>query len=142
MNAAAIEQIQRVTQCVFEATDNRLRIVHAEDRAPRVQGAMVSFRMDDDGSVQLGRELALGRLTAGLRRIRRERQLTQADLARLAGVSPSALSQAEAGRRGLSLDTLLVVCDRLGSASRTSWGVRHASATCWRGTADDLPRGR
>jgi transcriptional regulator with XRE-family HTH domain len=114
LNAAAVDRILRVTQCVFECTGLRLRILKAEDRAPRVQGTIVSFRTDDDGTIRLERELALGRLAEGLQRIRRERQLTQLALARLAGVSPSAISQAEAGRRGLSLDTLLVLCDRLG----------------------------
>ena len=49
-----------------------------------------------------------------MERVRRERNLHQSDLARLAGVPPSAISQAEAGRRGLSLDTLLVLSARLG----------------------------
>jgi transcriptional regulator with XRE-family HTH domain len=46
--------------------------------------------------------------------MRSERNLTQGDLARLAGVSPSAISQAEAGHRGLSLDTLLTLSESLG----------------------------
>jgi transcriptional regulator with XRE-family HTH domain len=46
--------------------------------------------------------------------VRRERNLHQSDVARLAGVTPSAISQAEAGRRGLSLDTLLLLSERLG----------------------------
>jgi transcriptional regulator with XRE-family HTH domain len=113
LTASAVDRVQRVTQCVFECVDSRLRVCKAEGRAERVQGAIVAFHIDD-GRIQLQRELALGRLAEGLRRIRRERQLTQADLARMAGVSPSALSQAEAGRRGLSLDTLLALSDRLG----------------------------
>jgi transcriptional regulator with XRE-family HTH domain len=40
--------------------------------------------------------------------------VSQADLARLAEVSPSAISQAEAGQRGLSLDTLLTLTSKLG----------------------------
>ena len=59
-------------------------------------------------------EKALGRLGAGLRRVREERRLSQADVARLAGVSPSAISQAEAGHRGLGLDTLLTLVEALG----------------------------
>ena len=39
--------------------------------------------------------------------------MSQSDLARLAGVSPSAISQAERGQRGLSLDTLLDLSAKL-----------------------------
>jgi transcriptional regulator with XRE-family HTH domain len=45
--------------------------------------------------------------------VRTARGLSQSDLARLAGVSPSAISQAERGRRGLSLDTLLDLSAKL-----------------------------
>ena len=50
-----------------------------------------------------------------MERVRRERNLSQSDLARLAGVTQSAISQAEAGRRGLSLETLLLLSERLGT---------------------------
>jgi transcriptional regulator with XRE-family HTH domain len=46
--------------------------------------------------------------------MRQERHLNQAELAHLAGVSPSAISQAESGHRGLALDTLLTLTDALG----------------------------
>src|SRR5262249_42485352 len=41
------------------------------------------------------------------------RDLSQSDLARLAGVSPSAISQVERGERGLSLETLMALSGRL-----------------------------
>ena len=49
----------------------------------------------------------------------------------MAGVTPSAISQAEAGRRGLSLDTLL--CSRSASAwgSTSCWPSAPTGATCW-----------
>jgi len=56
---------------------------------------------------------AAARLGAALRGLRVSRHLSQADLARLAGVSPSAISQAERGRRGLSLETLLDLAGKL-----------------------------
>jgi transcriptional regulator with XRE-family HTH domain len=56
---------------------------------------------------------AAARLGAALRSLRVARHLSQADLARLAGVSPSAISQAERGRRGLSLETLLDLAAKL-----------------------------
>ncbi|HVC71144.1 MAG TPA: XRE family transcriptional regulator [Acidimicrobiales bacterium] len=49
-----------------------------------------------------------------MQRLRRQRNLSQADIAAFAGVSPSAISQAESGRRGLSLVTLLVLGEHLG----------------------------
>ena len=73
---------------------------------------------------QLTGQNALGRLGEGLRRIRQERHLSQADLARRAGVSPSAISQAEAGHRGLALDTLLTLAEALEIGLDDLLGVR------------------
>jgi transcriptional regulator with XRE-family HTH domain len=73
---------------------------------------------------QFEQEQALGRLGEGLRRLRQERHLTQVDLARIAGVTPSAISQAEAGHRGLSLDTLLLLAERSGISLDELLGVR------------------
>ena len=110
---AAIDEIRKVTQCVFELSDKQLRIIKAEGHSALVQGRL--FRVSTDGEgIQLKAERALGRLAEGLRAVRAERSLSQADIARLADVSPSAISQAEAGQRGLSLDTLLVLTNRLG----------------------------
>ncbi|MDQ2825516.1 MAG: helix-turn-helix domain-containing protein, partial [Actinomycetota bacterium] len=108
-----IEQITKVTQCVLEVGDGHLRVIKAEGRPAAVQGR--SFRLDvSDGEVRLEEERVLGRLGQGLERLRRERNLSQTDLARLAGVTQSAISQAEAGRRGLSLETLMLLSERLG----------------------------
>lgn len=108
-----IEQITNVTQCVLEIGEGHLRVVKAEGRPASVQGRLL--RLDvTDGQLHLEDERALGRLGRGLERVRRERNLNQSDIARLAGVTPSAISQAEAGRRGLSLDTLLLLSERLG----------------------------
>ncbi|MDQ4024353.1 MAG: helix-turn-helix domain-containing protein, partial [Actinomycetota bacterium] len=113
LGSGAIDDIRKVTQCVFELSERQLRIVKAEGHSPLVTGRL--FRVSADGDViRLRAERALGRLSEGLRSLRAERTLSQADLARLAGVSPSAISQAEAGRRGLSVDTLLTLTNRLG----------------------------
>lgn len=61
----------------------------------------------------VSREHSVGRLGEGLRRTRKERNLTQAQMAALAGVTPAAISQAETGRRGLSLDTIIPLCEAL-----------------------------
>ena len=110
---AAIDDIRKVTQCVFEVSPTQLRIVKAEGHSSLVQGRL--FRVSvENGEIRLQAERALGRLAEGLRALRAERGLSQAELARFAGVSPSAISQAEAGQRGLSLDTLLALTARVG----------------------------
>lgn len=114
----AIDDIRKVTQCVFEVSPTQLRILKAEGHSALVQGRL--FRVSvDNGDIQLQAERALGRLAEGLRALRSERSLSQADLARLAEVSPSAISQAEGGQRGLSLDTLLTLTARLGTGLDT-----------------------
>ncbi len=113
LGASFIEQITRVTQCVLEVGGGHLRVIKAEGRPASVQGRQL--RLDvTDGVVHLQDERVLGRLGQGLERVRRERNLSQSDLARLAAVSQSAISQAEAGRRGLSLETVMLLSERLG----------------------------
>ena len=110
---AAIEDIRKVTQCVFELSPTQLRILKAEGHSALVQGRLFRVSVDNEG-IHLHAERALGRLAEGLRRVRAERNLNQAELARLAEVSPSAISQAESGQRGLSLETLLSLTGGLG----------------------------
>ncbi len=113
LGASFIEQVTSVTQCVLEVGGGHLRVIKAEGRPASVQGRLL--RLDvADGLVRLQDERALGRLGQGLERVRRERNLSQTDLARLAAVSQSAISQAEAGRRGLSLETVMLLSERLG----------------------------
>lgn len=113
LGTPAIDEIRKVTQCVFELSPTQLRILKAEGHSALVQGRL--FRVSvENGDIRLHAEKALGRLAEGLRAMRSERGLSQADLARTAGVSPSAISQAEAGQRGLSLDTLLGLTAGLG----------------------------
>ena len=113
LGTAFIDRVQSVTQCVLEVGKASLRVVKAEGRPRSVQGLQLGLTVDAEG-VHLDTERALGRLARGLEQIRRQRNLTQADLARIGGVTSSAISQAEAGRRGLSLDTLLAISDGLG----------------------------
>ncbi len=108
-----IEQITQVTQCVLEVSEHHLRVVKAEGRRACVQGRLLRLRLED-GAIRLEQDRALGRVARGLERLREDRNLTQTELARLLNVTPSAISQAEAGRRGLSLDTLLLLTDRFG----------------------------
>jgi transcriptional regulator with XRE-family HTH domain len=110
---AGIDEIRKVTQCVFELDERHLRVVKAEGHSALVQGRLFRVSRAKD-TIHLHAERALGRLAEGLRRVRAERSLNQAELAQLAEVSPSAISQAEGGQRGLSLDTLLNLTGGLG----------------------------
>jgi len=113
LGSSFIDQITSVTQCVLEVAGGHLRVIKAEGRPAAVQGLLLRLELAD-GSLHLEDERALGRLGQGLERVRKERHLNQSDLARMAGVTQSAVSQAEAGRRGLSLETVMLLSERLG----------------------------
>ena len=104
--------VDEVTQCIVSVTRERVRIAKAQGRPPGAEGAVFRYRIED-GLPRLEPAPVSGRLGAGLRAARQARGLSQADVARLAGVSASAISQAERGRRGLSLETLLELSTRL-----------------------------
>lgn len=113
LGASFIDQVTSVTQCVLEVEGGHLRVIKAEGRPASVQGRLLRLTLGDE-QLHLEDERALGRLGQGLERVRRERNLSQSELAGLAGVSQSAISQAEAGRRGLSLETVVLLSERLG----------------------------
>ena len=106
------QAVDAATQCVFVLTAGRLRIAKAEGRPQGVQGSVFHVRTDGAGT-ELEPAPTAARLGAALRAVRIQRHLSQGELARLAGVSPSAISQAERGRRGLSLETLLDLASHL-----------------------------
>jgi transcriptional regulator with XRE-family HTH domain len=106
------ERVRGVTQCVLDATAGRLRIEKAEGRHG-VQGRVHRLRVAE-GALQIEEERAIGRLADGLRELRTTRRLSQSDVARIAGVSPSAISQAESGYRGLGLDTVIAIAEGFG----------------------------
>jgi transcriptional regulator with XRE-family HTH domain len=104
--------IEETTQCVLVVGHSRLRLAKAEGRPPGVEGSIFRYR-EVDGLPSLTPAPVIARVGAALRAARLQRQLSQSDLARLAGVSPSAVSQAERGQRGLSLETLLGLSGKL-----------------------------
>ncbi len=106
-------RIAEVTQCILTVGDGVLRIEKAEGRRAGVEGSVFRYRIDN-GVPRAGGGAGGRALGSGLRGLRRDRHLSQADVARLAGVSPSAISQAERSERGLSLETLLRLSGRLG----------------------------
>jgi transcriptional regulator with XRE-family HTH domain len=117
-------QMSQIAQCVFELRSDTFRVVKADGRPPSVQGALAELHDDGRGAPVIGRELVVGRLGEGLRRLRHERNLTHKQVAGIAGVTPGAISQAEAGRRGLSLETLVPMCEQLGIGLDELLGTR------------------
>jgi transcriptional regulator with XRE-family HTH domain len=105
-------EIEQITQCVIVVGEGRLRISKAEGRPPGVQGQLFRYSAHN-GTLRLEPAPAVARVGAALRAYRLRRDLSQSDLARLAQVSPSAISQVERGERGLSLETLLALAGRL-----------------------------
>jgi transcriptional regulator with XRE-family HTH domain len=105
-------EIEQITQCIIVVGDGRLRISKAEGRPPGAQGQLFRYSVQD-GALQLEPAQAVARVGAALRAYRLRRDLSQSALARLAGVSPSAISQVERGERGLSLETLFALAARL-----------------------------
>ncbi len=106
------ERVRGVTQCVLDASAGRLRVEKAEGRHG-VQGRVYRIQVADQ-QLRVEEERAIGRLAEGLRDLRASRRLSQSDVARIAGVSPSAISQAEAGYRGLGLDTVIAIAEGFG----------------------------
>lgn len=106
------QAVDAATQCVAVLTAGRLRIAKAEGRPQGVQGSVFRVRTNGRGTA-LEPAPTAARLGAALRAVRIQRHLTQGELARLARVSASAISQAERGRRGLALDTLLHLTSQL-----------------------------
>jgi transcriptional regulator with XRE-family HTH domain len=106
-------EVEEVTQCVLVVDDHRVRISKADGRPPGVEGSVLTLSLLEDGEMRLTATHAAARLAGALRSLRARRDLSQSDLAELAGVSPSAISHAERGQSGLSLDTLLDLSARL-----------------------------
>ena len=104
--------VEQVTQCMLAVSDDRLRVSKAEGRGPAVVGRVFRWRLED-GLAILSPAPAAARIGAALRQLRSERGMSQSELARVAGISPSAVSQAERGARGLSLETLLELTTKL-----------------------------
>jgi transcriptional regulator with XRE-family HTH domain len=108
-----LERVRQITQCFIELQQDQVRVRKAEGRRTPLIGGAFHLRESPTG-LRLEAVPHQGRLAQGLSALRRDLGLTKAQLAQLAGVTPSAISQAESNTRGLSLDTLLTLSDRLG----------------------------
>ena len=92
-------EIEQITQCILVVGAGRIRISKAEGRPPGTQGQLFRYSVQD-GKLRLQPAQAVARVGMALRAYRMRRELSQSDLARLAGVSPSAISQVERGEEG------------------------------------------
>jgi transcriptional regulator with XRE-family HTH domain len=105
--------VRHVPQCAIALGDDSLRIKKAEGRGPGIEGRVYRYEAGP-GGLTLTAAPTLARVGEALRALRADLGLTQNDVAQLAGVTASAVSQAERGHRGLSLETLLELTDSLG----------------------------
>ena len=110
---SALDSVRQITQCFVDVRDDRLRVLKAEGRPTNQHGASYRLRVTAEGDVDVTITPGGGRLARGLAALRGDLGMTQAELASVAGVTPSAISQAEGGSRGLSVDTLLHISDQL-----------------------------
>ena len=111
--ATVRDTVETVTQCVLRVDERSVRVAKAEGRDEGVRGSVLHWHQEDGVPVLAPAEL-VGRVAASLREVRRSRELSQQDLAGLAGVTASAISQAERAERGLSLATLVRLSSALG----------------------------
>ena len=105
-----LSRLAHVTQVVLELRTsedgNEIHVGKAQGRSPDVAGRKAHFTFDG-GQLKLREGSPSSRHRAGqqLRAQRIDRGITQAELARKIGITPSALSQAERGLINLSPDT-------------------------------------
>jgi transcriptional regulator with XRE-family HTH domain len=99
-----------------QPAERTLQVVKADGHSPAVIGRTLRYAVGDDGGIDVLRTASGARERIG-EQVRAERiatGLSQAELARRIGVSPSALSQVERGRHGLSGETLTRLWATLG----------------------------
>ncbi|WP_370324215.1 helix-turn-helix domain-containing protein [Euzebya sp.] len=118
-DVAFLRRLTDVTQVVVRARPHdagvQLEVEKADGRAPSVRGRTVEGRLAAGHLVdaQTG-DVERRRLGDVIRRLRTDRGVGQAELARRVGISPSALSQAERGVRAVSAETLVRLWEAMG----------------------------
>jgi DNA-binding XRE family transcriptional regulator len=104
--AVVQETAHVVTQCMLHVDERSVRVVKAEGRNGSVRGSVLHWH-EQAGRAVLAPPEIVGRVAGSLRAVRSARKLSQHDMGDLAGVTASAISQAERAERGLSLATLV-----------------------------------
>lgn len=114
-----MDRIAQITQVVVRLSGSsehiEAEVVVAAGRAPTVVGRHLRLQLragvlQGDGPLSPGRP----RLGEAIRRNRLARGLSQVELARRVGITPSGLSQVEREVRGLAGDTLIRIWEALG----------------------------
>lgn len=116
---AFIRRLTEITQVVVSLRGNdggvHLEVVKADGRPRSVLGRTVAARLVDGELIDAHPAGPYRqRLGESLRALRAAQGVGQADLARRVGITPSALSQAERGVRGVSAETLIRIWEALG----------------------------
>ena len=91
---AVRDTVESVTQCVLRVDERSIRVAKAEGRGEGARGAVLHWHLEDSRAVLAPANIT-GRVAASLRALRRARALSQQELAGLAGVTASAISQAK-----------------------------------------------
>jgi transcriptional regulator with XRE-family HTH domain len=114
LRKAALDRIERITQCVVAVLAGRARIDKADGRPRAVLDTVLRIEPTADGGLQARPAGdAAGVVAAALTRLCQARGLTHTELAELAGVGHTSISEALVGSHSLSLDTILGLCDQL-----------------------------
>jgi len=114
-----MDRIAEITQVVVRLSGSgdeiEAEVVVAAGRAPTTVGRHLRLQLRD-GALQAAGPLTSGRPKLGeaIRHNRLARGLSQVELARRVGITPSGLSQVERGVRGLAGDTLIRIWEALG----------------------------
>ena len=114
-----MDRIAEITQVVVRlagsADDVEAEVLVAAGRAPTTVGRRLRLQLRD-GTLQAAGSLTPGRPRLGeaIRRNRLARGLSQVELARRVGITPSGLSQVERGLRGPAGHTLIRIWEALG----------------------------
>jgi transcriptional regulator with XRE-family HTH domain len=111
--ATVRKTVEAVTQCVLRVDARTVRVVKAEGHTDAAAGAVLAWH-EEDGLPVLSSPELIGRVAGSLRELRRSHSLSQHELGDLAGVTASAISQAERAERGLSLATLVRLSEAFG----------------------------
>jgi transcriptional regulator with XRE-family HTH domain len=111
-----VRDVTQVVLDVFGGDEPAIRVSKADARATGVTDRVARLEIEDNGAARIVTDLRSARNADGelLRRRRSERGMSQSELARRMGVTPSALSQAENGKRPLSDATMKKAWRELG----------------------------